>query len=169
MGGVLIAAGDSGTSVVAIYGAVTGTLAIFVSGVSVWWTIRRDRTAKKIRVEVSLTVGVAGLPAGIVEILIIKPVNRSEFAVTVVGAGLQLADGHEFVILRPFYSELPAELAANAGSTDIMVRLDSVVEAVPGFDLAQPQQAYVTLKSGERFTSPRKPKAAKRQRDDGSS
>lgn len=162
MAGMVLIIGDAGKSAVAIYGAVTATVAILVSGVSVWWNIHRDRRTKKIRVDVRLRAGVAAPAEGTVEILIIQAVNRSDFAVAVAAAGLELRNAQRFAIVRPFYSELPVDLPLNTGSADIMVQLDSVVHAVSGFDLAEPRQAYVTLKSGETFRSHRKRPAAKR-------
>jgi hypothetical protein len=54
---------------------------------------------------------------------------------------------------RPYLSNLPMALSANGGAGTIMVQLSAVRELVPEFDLGAPQQARITLQSGERFES----------------
>jgi hypothetical protein len=127
-------------------------------------SVRRSILARDIAsMEVELRVGVVGMPEGLVEVLMVKAVNRSRFPVTVRGAGIRVDEKRQFVITRPFLSNLPIDLAANSGSGTVMVRLSAVRELVPQFDLGTPQQAYMVLQSGERFESATMPLSAQQE------
>jgi hypothetical protein len=117
------------------------------------------------RVEVELRAGVVGMPEGLIEVLMIRAVNRSAFPVTVSEAGLRVDEHQQVAITRPFLSNLPMALAANGGAGTTMVRLDAVRSLVPQFDLGSPQQARITLQSGERFESDLGPLSAEHDRE----
>jgi hypothetical protein len=104
------------------------------------------------------------MPEELIEVLMIRAVNRSPFPVTVSGAALRVDQHQQFAITRPFLSNLPMALAANGGAGTIMVRLDAVRALVPQFDLGSPQQARITLHSGERFESESKALSAEQER-----
>jgi hypothetical protein len=121
--------------------------------------LARDMT----RVEVELRVGVAGMPERLVEVLMIKAVNRSPRPVIVNAAGFRVDGDQQFAITRPFLSNLPMALAAYGGAGTIMVQLSAVRELVPQFDLRAPQQARITLQSGERLESESKPLSSEQE------
>jgi hypothetical protein len=145
-------AGDA----VAVWGAVTGTVGVFLGASSLIWQVRTRRRAPdpNLKVELSMMAQKPYMFGGVVsDAVLIQVTNLGPLPVRVVAAGflMQSNEDQEITFGEGYGVRLPADVDAQQGLS-ILIDYQGARKAVA---LSKPAIAWVRTDTGHRFISPR--------------
>ena|SRR5438309_2037380 len=145
------------TDALALWGALTGTLGVFLAAWALIWQIRSRREAPRPNLGIELSMAAHKpflfVSKGIPNAVLIHITNRGPLRVRVVACGfLRQGDETQELTFGPLYSDsIPADIGPQQ-ALSVLLDYDGARKAVA---LSKPLIAWIRTDTGQRFDSPR--------------